>query len=55
MAPEDECEKEMFVEIIWKEGALAVPLSQLEGIKVDKNTKQAIGDWCYWVNMGYEF
>jgi len=55
MAPEDECEKEMFVEIRWKEDALAVPLSQLEVIKVDKNTKQAMGDWHYWVNMGYEF
>ena len=55
MAPDEECEKEMFVEIKWKKGALAVPLSQLEGIKLNKNTKRAIGDWRYWVDMGYEF
>ena len=27
---------------------------QLEGIQVDKETQQAIEDWHYWVNQGYE-
>jgi len=27
----------------------------LEGIKADKKTYQAIGDWRYWVRKGYEF
>jgi len=30
MAPENECEHEMFVLISWKRRTLAVPLSQLE-------------------------
>ena len=31
-------------------------LSQLQPINAtDEQTKQAVGDWHYWVNMGYEF
>lgn len=30
MAPEKECEKEMFVTIRWEKDGLAVPLSQLK-------------------------
>jgi hypothetical protein len=26
----------------------------LEGIHVDEETQQAIEDWRYWVNQGYE-
>jgi hypothetical protein len=56
MAPEDECEKEMFVETPWEhERTLAVPLSQLEVTQGDEETKQAVEDWHYWVEMGYEF
>jgi hypothetical protein len=32
MAPEEECEKEMFVTIRWEKGGLAVPLSQLTAV-----------------------
>ncbi len=53
MAPEAECEHEMFVLIRWERRRLAVPLSQLEGIKADKKTFQAIGDWHYWTRKGY--
>ena len=55
MAPEDECEHEMFVEIMWQKRKLAVPLSQLKPIKVDSETCEAIEDWHYWVSQGYEF
>jgi hypothetical protein len=55
MAPAEECEHDMFVLIRWKQRQLAVPLMQLEGIEVDEETKQAIEDWHYWVNRGYEF
>ena len=55
MAPEEECEHEMFVLIRWDSRQLAVPLMQLEGIDVDEETQQAIEDWHYWVNSGYEF
>jgi Calcium binding len=47
MPPEEECEHEMFVRIRWKQRALAIPLSQLEGIDVDERTEQAIEDWRY--------
>ncbi|MEM8804546.1 MAG: calcium-binding protein [Cyanobacteria bacterium P01_G01_bin.38] len=55
MAPEDECEREMFVEIDWDEDKLAVPLIQLEAPEADEETQQAIADWHYWVKQGYEF
>jgi len=55
MAPEDECEREMFVTIRWEKRKFGVPLSQMEGIKVSKETKEAVEDWRYWVSMGYEF
>ena len=56
MAPEDECEHEMFVLMRWERRTLAVPLSQLEAATdVDEDTRQAIEDWHYWVERGYEF
>ena len=55
MAPEEECQHEMFVLIQGKSHPLAVPLMQLEGIEVDEESKQAIEDWHYWVDKGYEF
>lgn len=54
MAPEEECRHEMFVSIRWKPHPLAVPLMQLEGVQADEDTQQAIEDWRYWVNQGYE-
>ena len=55
MAPESECEHEMFVEMRWEKRNLAVPLSQLEVIHGDKETKEAVADWHYWIGRGYEF
>jgi len=55
MAPEDECEHEMFVTVRWEKRKFCVPLSQLDGLKVSKETKEAIGDWFYWLARGYEF
>ena len=54
MAPDEECQHEMFVLIRWKRRTLAVPLAQLEGVAVDEQTRQAIEDWHYWVAQGYE-
>ena len=51
----DECEREMFVTIRWEKRKFGVPLSQLEGIKASKETKEAVENWRYWVSMGYEF
>jgi hypothetical protein len=54
IAPDEECQHEMFVLIRWRPHPLAVPLMQLEGIHVDEETQQAIEDWRYWVKRGYE-
>jgi hypothetical protein len=54
MAPEAECQHEMFVIIPWDRRTLAVPLVQLKGIAVDEPTRQVIEDWQYWVAQGYE-
>jgi hypothetical protein len=55
MPSEDECEREIFVEIEWEDDTLSVPLSQLKGVKVDAETRAAIEDWQYWVDQGYKF
>lgn len=56
MPGEDECEHEIFVTVRWEKGGLAVPLAQLNPIsETDNQTKQAVADWHYWVQMGYEF
>ena len=54
MAPVEEIRHDMFVLIRWKSHQLGVPLVQLEGIGVDEETQQAIEDWHYWVDQGYE-
>jgi hypothetical protein len=55
LAPAGECEHEMFVMITWEDRTLAVPLAQLEATHADKTTRQAVEDWHYWVEQGYEF
>jgi Calcium binding len=56
MADAEECEKEMFVKIIWNDGdILAIPLSQLQAPEADTKTKEALEDWHYWVDQGYDF
>ena len=55
MAPEEECEREMFVMMRWEREGLAVPLSQLKVIHADDQTREAVEDWHYWVNRGYQF
>ncbi len=57
MAPADECQHEMFVMIRWdREEGLGVPLSQLTVIHAeDEQTQEAVEDWHYWVNRGYQF
>lgn len=57
MAPEEECEREVFVVMPWEREGLAVPLSQLEVIHAedDGETQEAVEDWLYWTNRGYRF
>ena len=54
MASEDTCQHDMFVKVRWEERRLAVPLSQLNvSAQADKDTKEAVGDWHYWIDQGY--
>jgi hypothetical protein len=55
LAPAEECEHEMFVEVHWQGRHFAAPLSQLQGNDVDEDTHEAIADWHYWVARGYQF
>jgi hypothetical protein len=55
MAPEEECEHEMFVQIRREKEGLAVPLTQLMPVAADEETVQAIKDWHYWLQQGYQF
>ena len=55
MAPERECQHEMFVETPWERRTLAIPLSQIKpNTSTDPQTKEAVEDWHYWVQQGYE-
>jgi hypothetical protein len=51
MPLDEECLSGMFVLIKWQGIQFGVPLIQLEGVKVDKGTQQAIEDWHYWVDQ----
>jgi hypothetical protein len=55
MAPEEDCEHDMLVEVQWQGRRLAVPLSQLDVVAVNESTQEAVGDWHYWVARGYTF
>ena len=54
MVPEEECETEMFVWIERAGKRVAVPLAQLRPLSTDRNTQEAVGDWLYWVDRGYQ-
>ena len=55
MAPEEECQHEMFVMIPWEKDGLAVPLVQVEVIHGEEESREAVEDWHYWVRRGYTF
>jgi hypothetical protein len=54
MGPEDECRHEMFVLMPWERRPLAVPLMQLEVVHGEESTREAVEDWRYWAERGYE-
>ena len=55
VAPEEECEREVFVMIRWEWDGLGVPLSQLKPVGADEETDRAVADWHYWIARGYRF
>jgi hypothetical protein len=54
MAPEEGCDSEMFVWVTRAGDRIAVPLAQLRPLSKDRDTQEAVGDWLYWVDRGYE-
>lgn len=55
MAPESECQHEMFVTTPWDGRTLAIPLAQIQVIAMaNTDTKEAVADWHYWLAQGYE-
>ncbi|MDV2992054.1 MAG: hypothetical protein N4J56_001708 [Chroococcidiopsis sp. SAG 2025] len=59
MASEEECQDDMYVEIVYQEegteDTFAVPLYDVVPMEVDDDTLEAIEDWYYWVERGYEW
>lgn len=55
LAPESECQHEMFVIVNREDRKLAVLLAQLELTQTERVTREAIKDWHYLVERGYEF
>ncbi|MDZ8051811.1 MAG: calcium-binding protein [Aulosira sp. ZfuVER01] len=59
MAPDDECEKDMFVEVVYPDGkdedVFSARLSEIEIIDADEETQEALADWQYWLARGYKF
>ncbi|MDL0126654.1 calcium-binding protein [Halobacterium salinarum] len=55
MSSVEASQSEMFVTVDWMGRELGVPLAQVEPIKVDGETEEAVADWHYWAGRGYEF
>jgi hypothetical protein len=59
MAPEEECSTEMYVEVLYQDGdakdIFTARLYDIEPLKANEQTQEAIADWHYWVNRGYGF
>lgn len=59
MAPEDECLKDMLVEVVYPDGkdedVFTAKLSEIEAIDADGETQDALADWQYWLARGYKF
>lgn len=47
-----DCRAEMFVLVEWSDREFGVPLTQLEPLDVDRETRNAITDWHYWYGGG---
>ncbi len=46
--------REMFVEVGWQGRNFGTPLSQLEGVSLEDEARQALEDWQYWIARGYQ-
>jgi Calcium binding len=59
MAPDDECLKDMFVEVVYPDGkdedVFSAKLSEITAVDADSETQEALADWHYWLARGYKF
>jgi hypothetical protein len=59
MSPEDDCLKDMYVDVAYLTGKdediHSAKLSEIEAIDVDEETQEALADWQYWLARGYKF
>ncbi len=59
MSSDEECEQEMRVDVRYSEGyspdTFSVSLSEIDPVGTDEMTSEAIADWKYWLERGYDF
>ncbi len=59
MSDDEKCQEEMKVDVRYTEGQnqdiFPVSLSEIDPVDVDEDTTEAIADWKYWVERGYDF
>ena len=59
MSSEEDCEQEMRVDVRYSEenrqDIFSVSLSEITPVDTDEATREAVDDWKYWVERGYEF
>ncbi|MGF1933378.1 MAG: calcium-binding protein [Nostoc sp. ChiQUE02] len=59
MAPDEECLKDMYVEVAYIDGkdddVYSAKLSEIAAVDADSETQEAIADWLYWIARGYKF
>ncbi len=59
MSDEEDCQEEMKVNIRYTEGdnqdVFFVSLSEIDPVDTDEDTTEAIADWKYWLERGYDF
>lgn len=58
MASEEDCESNMYVEVAYMgedDDTFTAKLSDIEAINPDPDTKEALADWQYWIDMNYAF
>ena len=55
LADSSVCQERIRVMIEWEKRQFAVPLEQLEPVRMSKTGRQALYDWVYWCEQGYSF
>jgi hypothetical protein len=46
---------DIMVKVRWQNRTMGVPLSQLAGVNVNADAKEAVDDWHYWIDRHYCF